>query len=250
MTPEEYNYDLVQKTFEVIRTHPSQWDQGVWAGSMDVDRIPDAMLDKIEDGADAMCGSTACMAGHLLMQTGDYRMKIIDIYRDDQDKVTEYDVEMVRKSGGQMVEFLSEAAAAAGFSLELARVLFHQTETNLTPEHYITWAQDVIDACPNDGSRRWIHPEIYDRKYQPVASMAFARDHWGITPATIEYQTTPCHHCGKSETLSLDQAKYDAWRDGAFVQDVWPDWSAETRELLMTGIHPWCWNMMFPPEGE
>jgi hypothetical protein len=32
------------------------------------------------------------------------------------------------------------------------------------------------------------------------------------------------------------------------IQDAFPDLSVDDRELIKTGIHPWCWDIMMDEE--
>ncbi len=56
------------------------------------------------------------------------------------------------------------------------------------------------------------------------------------------FETRPCIVCGKPSALVLDEGKYKRWQGGEHVQVVFADWSAERRELLMSGTHPICWE--------
>ena len=63
--------------------------------------------------------------------------------------------------------------------------------------------------------------------------------------------TQKCMHCGKSGFIypvwHEDYARYLA---GAKLQDAFPNMSAELREQIKTGIHPECWNEIFPEEED
>jgi hypothetical protein len=65
------------------------------------------------------------------------------------------------------------------------------------------------------------------------------------------FVTRPCPVCGGTTNLELAKEKFIQWRlGGAKVQDVWPEMDADTRELLISGTHPACWEKLFPPEPE
>lgn len=64
------------------------------------------------------------------------------------------------------------------------------------------------------------------------------------------YTTPRCMVCGQSEVVVLDAADVWRWQTGMKVQDVWPDKTAEERELLQTGTHPWCWDELFGEEED
>ena len=58
-------------------------------------------------------------------------------------------------------------------------------------------------------------------------------------------KTLPCIQCGESSVLDLDDAKVLRHQAGEHVQNVWPEMSPDEREMLITGIHPACWDSMF-----
>lgn len=64
------------------------------------------------------------------------------------------------------------------------------------------------------------------------------------------FRTKPCPWCKETTTLQLDPTKVRRWQEGEFVQRVFPEMDADQRELLITGTHPKCWDLMFPEEDE
>lgn len=54
-----------------------------------------------------------------------------------------------------------------------------------------------------------------------------------------------CH--GKTE-LKLDKTLWVRWMSGELIQHVWPEWSVEERELLISGTHAACWDELYPEE--
>ena len=61
----------------------------------------------------------------------------------------------------------------------------------------------------------------------------------------ISYLTKPCIGCHEPSIVELDKDKLKAWEQGDHVQIVWPEKSADERELLITGTHGTCWDKMF-----
>ena len=51
---------------------------------------------------------------------------------------------------------------------------------------------------------------------------------------------TTCPFCGKENIVEVDEASYERWENGELIQNVWPDMSPATRELLITGICDSC----------
>lgn len=56
---------------------------------------------------------------------------------------------------------------------------------------------------------------------------------------------TTCPMCGDTAILSLSEAGYKAWQNGAVIQRALPDLDADDRERLISGICPICWDKMF-----
>lgn len=59
------------------------------------------------------------------------------------------------------------------------------------------------------------------------------------------YVTPDCPVCGESSFVAVKEDALKAWQNGMYVQDAFPDFDADKRELLMTGTHPECWDSMF-----
>ena len=59
------------------------------------------------------------------------------------------------------------------------------------------------------------------------------------------FDTKPCIRCEGTTLIRADVDAYYAWMNGEFVQNAFPNWPAEKRELLITGTHPYCWDEMF-----
>lgn len=57
-----------------------------------------------------------------------------------------------------------------------------------------------------------------------------------------------CHHCNIKNIILLNNQDYLKWTAGHYSQDVFTWLSTDDREILQTGIHPDCWNEMFPEE--
>lgn len=68
--------------------------------------------------------------------------------------------------------------------------------------------------------------------------------------STILYTTPACQVCEKRSEVPLDAERFEKWKAGELVQDVWPEMNADRREVLVTGTHPECWKKLFGEEGE
>lgn len=61
---------------------------------------------------------------------------------------------------------------------------------------------------------------------------------------------TQCPVCMNRSQIEVDPQAYIDWTTGKkFVQDAFPNLSAEQREQLMTGIDG-CWDSIFPAEED
>ncbi len=61
---------------------------------------------------------------------------------------------------------------------------------------------------------------------------------------------TVCPICGHAHEVEVNEMDYWDWKDGALVQDAFPYLSANEREILISGICPFCWDNMFGEEVE
>ena len=144
------NTDLLNKALDAILAKPDKWNQDQWLGQVPVDKIPDAMLDKIETGADAMCGTTACLAGHVLLASGKYEVKIGYVYyRGDalQDYVINFHEKGVAAS---LPNYQTSDRATNVLDADpgLTARLFWMTEPHVTPEHFVAWVKAQTEAWP------------------------------------------------------------------------------------------------------
>lgn len=66
----------------------------------------------------------------------------------------------------------------------------------------------------------------------------------------VTVSTPKCMVCDNRTVLEVDQKGWDRYNGGAFIQDAFPELSADDRELLLTGIHPECWDTFAPKDEE
>lgn len=68
-----------------------------------------------------------------------------------------------------------------------------------------------------------------------------------IDENTYEVTTPKCFHCGNESVFVFNSVQYERYfLHNDFVQDIFPDWQKEEREVLISGTHADCWNLMFP----
>lgn len=58
-------------------------------------------------------------------------------------------------------------------------------------------------------------------------------------------ENVTCACCGFKQIITLKVPDYQAWKDGAHIQDVAPYLSASEREMLISQTCETCWNEMF-----
>jgi len=63
----------------------------------------------------------------------------------------------------------------------------------------------------------------------------------------MQLTTLPCSECGKTSQVEVTYPQSIRLRT-EHVQEVFPEWPPEKRELLITGIHPECWKKIFNGE--
>ena len=59
-----------------------------------------------------------------------------------------------------------------------------------------------------------------------------------------------CIHCREANQLTLNAFDLALWRSGELIQYAFPQLDYKQRELIQTGIHPECWDEMFPKNEE
>lgn len=63
--------------------------------------------------------------------------------------------------------------------------------------------------------------------------------------------TTPkCRVCHQTGFVIAPEEGIQLWQEGAFIQDVLPGLTANEREQLVSGLHPRCWDVLFPEDEE
>jgi hypothetical protein len=61
----------------------------------------------------------------------------------------------------------------------------------------------------------------------------------------VNYTTPACIVCGTSDNLVLNEEKLIQWHYGGHIQDVFPELTPGQRELIVTGTHESCWDLLF-----
>jgi hypothetical protein len=59
-----------------------------------------------------------------------------------------------------------------------------------------------------------------------------------------------CIECKKEFSLTVTAGEYDSFREGAFVQDAFPNLTPGERELLISSMCETCFDKLFEREEE
>jgi hypothetical protein len=62
------------------------------------------------------------------------------------------------------------------------------------------------------------------------------------------FLSPPCVMCGKRTEISVPTVGWEKYKAGELIQRAFPDMSPQDREMIMTGTHPECWNIMWEEE--
>jgi hypothetical protein len=60
----------------------------------------------------------------------------------------------------------------------------------------------------------------------------------------------PCLICKETAYITVPTDGYMQWLQGTLIQDAFPDMSVGDRETLISGIHPGCWEILYPADKE
>lgn len=58
------------------------------------------------------------------------------------------------------------------------------------------------------------------------------------------YMTPRCGMCGEEGVVVVPYVGFLEWHFGKLIQDALPDLDLPTREQMISGLHPKCWNEM------
>lgn len=64
----------------------------------------------------------------------------------------------------------------------------------------------------------------------------------------ITVKTLPCPECHKTTEVEMTEEQASELASGKHIQTIFPDWEPSKRELLITGMHPECWDKVFAEE--
>lgn len=71
----------------------------------------------------------------------------------------------------------------------------------------------------------------------------------GQKPLGVVVNTIACPYCGLKGKVTVNRIEFENWESGdECIQNAMPSADVDTREQLISGTHPACWNKIFPPE--
>jgi len=73
-----------------------------------------------------------------------------------------------------------------------------------------------------------------------------------LNSQVVLVNTPNCPECGKSSVVRLSKAQYELLtsQNSPHIQDIFPGWSPDRRELLITCTHKECWDRIFTDKDE
>lgn len=66
----------------------------------------------------------------------------------------------------------------------------------------------------------------------------------------ITILTKTCVVCGQGGSLQVWETDWERYRNGAYVQDAFPDLLPPAREQIIAGTHPACWVKIFGEDDD
>jgi hypothetical protein len=66
----------------------------------------------------------------------------------------------------------------------------------------------------------------------------------------VNFITPPCIVCSETSVLTVTEEELVRVQSRDRVQDIFPHWTADERELVITGTHPKCWDTFMFDEDD
>lgn len=57
-----------------------------------------------------------------------------------------------------------------------------------------------------------------------------------------------CPYCNQDAIVTVARNDYDRWVSGELAQRAFPEMRPEEREMLISGMHPDCWEALYPED--
>lgn len=72
---------------------------------------------------------------------------------------------------------------------------------------------------------------------------------WAKTKRQTKF-TKYCRLCNEEHEIFVDTNDFIDWQEGKYVQQVWPNLTADDREVMISGTCGPCFDKMFGDEDE
>lgn len=60
----------------------------------------------------------------------------------------------------------------------------------------------------------------------------------------VEVKTPYCMVCGLRNIITVTATAWARYASGTLIQDAFPEMSYDDREMLISGTHPKCWEVL------
>ena len=70
-----------------------------------------------------------------------------------------------------------------------------------------------------------------------------------MNQATVIVHCPPCFHCGQRAEVQVLAADWEKYKAGAHAQQAFPEMPPAQREMLISGTHPACWDILFADDN-
>jgi hypothetical protein len=71
----------------------------------------------------------------------------------------------------------------------------------------------------------------------------------GTEDDMVTVRTKPCWICGQYSFVTMPYIVAAVWdHQDIHIEDAWPQGPAADKQLLLTGVHPKCWEQEFPDQ--
>lgn len=140
------NLELLKETLDRIKAKPQAWDQSTFVG------VNVAYGDRIEDEEEALCSTVACLAGHAMaasgqwkfavltdMQDGSKTVELVNVETDQEPRewIPDHREELQDSWGGNSYEVV--ARNLLGLTYDQANLLFYGSDYPDDPDEFASW---------------------------------------------------------------------------------------------------------------
>ena len=132
-----------------IVNEPASWDQSTWGRGIN-SKLPPT----VQPGDVVLCGTTACLAGHAMLESGQWRLRLTQVERDHDNETYMNVMEFVNLRGETPDPFRDsripeEAGKLLGLTVSEQQHLFGVSYTNgMTPKQFARYVRAYLGLPP------------------------------------------------------------------------------------------------------